>query len=462
MELNGIWPVVLPFFVGWVISSNLPASGGKETLMRALIALPFGFAIVSLLSFLTLLLSSMLTYSYVFEGALILCAAAFLIYRGRWKSAVDTSLRSEKIAVYYVIPLVIVFFLILATFVQTLKFNPHGGWDAWAIWNLRAKFLFKNEAFWKDAFSSYIPWSHPDYPLLLPLTVSRWWKYLGLDSVSVPQAVAFVFTFSTLILLFYSVSHFKGTIQGVASVLAISMAFCYLKNGAQQYADIPIGFFFLSASVFVVNKDTSDDKNRMKFLILSGLCLGFAAWTKNEGLIFITAFMAARLVIFLLTSRLREFLKEIPYFLAGMAQVLIPLIIFKFKFALPNDVLSSFGQDTINKFADIGRYYTILKSFILLCIPYGEINFGFAFLTSVAFLIVSGITQVKKYLFTSAFLVLTLLFMLIGDFFVFVVIPYDVNFTVATLLYRLISQILPLGIFAVFLLSASMSEREII
>ena len=50
--------------------------------------------------------------------------------------------------------------------------HPHGRWDAWAIWNLRAKFLATPSDRWRDAFDPVVSWSHPDYPLLLPLAVS--------------------------------------------------------------------------------------------------------------------------------------------------------------------------------------------------------------------------------------------------------------------------------------------------
>src|SRR5207237_5909321 len=35
---------------------------------------------------------------------------------------------------------------------------PHGAWDAWAIWNLRARFLFLGGVHWRDAFSKAIDW----------------------------------------------------------------------------------------------------------------------------------------------------------------------------------------------------------------------------------------------------------------------------------------------------------------
>src|SRR5438094_7307149 len=35
---------------------------------------------------------------------------------------------------------------------------PHGGWDAWGIWNLRARFLFLPDSDWRLAFSTIVDW----------------------------------------------------------------------------------------------------------------------------------------------------------------------------------------------------------------------------------------------------------------------------------------------------------------
>ena len=44
--------------------------------------------------------------------------------------------------------------------------NPYGGWDAWAIWNLKARFLFFgiDDGAWAQMFAPEVVWNHPDYP----------------------------------------------------------------------------------------------------------------------------------------------------------------------------------------------------------------------------------------------------------------------------------------------------------
>jgi predicted membrane channel-forming protein YqfA (hemolysin III family) len=61
--------------------------------------------------------------------------------------------------------------------------NSHGNWDAWAIWNLRARYLFRSGLNWQSAYALQNSWSHPDYPLFLPLTVVRMWRYMGTELI---------------------------------------------------------------------------------------------------------------------------------------------------------------------------------------------------------------------------------------------------------------------------------------
>jgi hypothetical protein len=56
--------------------------------------------------------------------------------------------------------------------------KPHGTFDAFGIWNARARFLARAGSDWGRAFLVDAR-SHPDYPLLQPLTVARFWACLG-------------------------------------------------------------------------------------------------------------------------------------------------------------------------------------------------------------------------------------------------------------------------------------------
>ena len=51
--------------------------------------------------------------------------------------------------------------------------NPQGNWDAWSIWNLRARFLAAGGIVAHRAWSPLLSSTHPEYPLLTSAFVAR-------------------------------------------------------------------------------------------------------------------------------------------------------------------------------------------------------------------------------------------------------------------------------------------------
>ena len=74
----------------------------------------------------------------------------------------------------------------LISFAVAFLKEPHGRWDAWLIWNMHARFLYRGGDHWREAFASGLDWSHWDYPLLLPLSIARGWTYTGGEEHSSP------------------------------------------------------------------------------------------------------------------------------------------------------------------------------------------------------------------------------------------------------------------------------------
>ncbi|HEX5034191.1 MAG TPA: hypothetical protein VFW62_06910, partial [bacterium] len=62
----------------------------------------------------------------------------------------------------------------LALFWLETQRLPHGQYDAWIFWNMRARFLFRAGEEWRQAFS----WrtTHGTYPLLLPSIIVQAWN----------------------------------------------------------------------------------------------------------------------------------------------------------------------------------------------------------------------------------------------------------------------------------------------
>src|SRR3984957_1051706 len=94
--------------------------------------------------------------------------------------------------------------------VQMAVAVPAGEWDAWTLWNLRAKFLAGPSGAWRYALSPLLYGTHPDYPLLLSAFIARVWKAGGdMDAVA-PVVTAFAFFASLIALLVSAVALLRG------------------------------------------------------------------------------------------------------------------------------------------------------------------------------------------------------------------------------------------------------------
>ena len=139
----------------------------------------------------------------------------------------------------------------LISFAVAFLKEPHGRWDAWLIWNMHARFLFRGGEGWREAFASGLDWSHWDYPLLLPLSIARGWTYTGGEGIHLPAVMGFFFTFLLLGLLLTSLSLLRGRIQGFLGAMVLMGTPFFIYMGTSQFADIPLAFFILTTLVML-------------------------------------------------------------------------------------------------------------------------------------------------------------------------------------------------------------------
>jgi len=265
----------------------------------------------------------------------------------------------------------------IISFVLRLLNDPHGSWDAWNIYNLGARFIYRGSTEWTTAFSNPYDWSLPDYPLLIQGNVARIWSYVGYETLMAPVLQAFLFTSATVILIVFSVSRLQNKNQGLIAGMVLLGTPFFIYSGSSLVADVPIGFFILATVVlYCLIDERSQEKPGLIFIC--GAMAGFAAWTKNEGLLLITAVYFARFIVMTMQKGSGAFFKEALLFTAGLAPVLIIIVYFKFYLASPNisylkDQLASpvtliFNQDfnvLFNGLTDISKYIMIGKTFIV-------------------------------------------------------------------------------------------------
>jgi hypothetical protein len=240
--------------------------------------------------------------------------------------------------------------------------EPHGWWDAWAIWNHRARFLYRGGSEWRRAFSQPLAWSHPDYPLLLPLAVARGWFLAGAESSWVPAGIGAAFLAATAALLYGALRILRGRPHGLAGAVLLLCAPAVLGEAPAQCADIPLAFYLLGATALHSLEALFPAASR-GLAALSGLMAGCAAWTKNEGILALACFGAVRAVGAARGSR--EERLRLAAFATGAAPFVAIVVIFKWIVAPANDLSS---EQTLGHFlatlVDPARHAAVATAFV--------------------------------------------------------------------------------------------------
>lgn len=332
--------------------------------------------------------------------------------------------------------------------------RPYGsGWDSFAIWNLHARFLFRGGIYWRDGFSPLIPWAHPDYPLLLPAAIAHFWTVMGRESTAVPAIIGLVFTFGTVGLLFSGLDLLLSRTSALLGAMCLLSTPFFIDLGTWQYADVPLSFFILATLVLLHLQDrlASRGVESRRILALAGLAAGFAAWTKNEGVLFLVAVLLGRIW---LNSRqsspgTRPISQMAPMLLA-VAPIFALIAFFKRAIAPPGDLFSD-PAIMLQKLGDPSRYWAVLKWYGREFVRFGEwwlIPLPIVML-ALYFLGKGKIASEEKRTVRAS--ALALILTLTGYFFIYLITPRDIYWHLRFSLNRLFLQLWPSAIFLFFL-----------
>ncbi len=323
---------------------------------------------------------------------------------------------------------------------------PLGDCDAYAIWDLRARTIFFGGDQWRDAFSPV--YQHTDYPILLPCSNARLWSYLGKDCLWAPWLLGNLFTFAMIGVLAGGMCRLRDRSIGLlAGIVLVGIALS-LQKGTAQYAELPLAFFFLSTVLLLVLYNAVDQSS-WKILALSGVMAGMAAWTKNEGLLFLVVVPTAYCLVTWRRGCTKKVFREILCWSAGVLPILVPIVIQKVALFTCNDIVK--GQSwsaSVARLTDPSRYWLIAQTYWQLAVSdlglfVVALPLGFLFL---------GKTRNRPRGFSFACAVLLL--MLAGYFLVFLVTPYNLDWHVKSA-RRLFVQLWPLALLIYFLYVAS-------
>ena len=442
------------------VSSFMPQQRSifSYLLFKVSLSIGLGFGISSCSFFIYLLLFNNLGNGFILVDIIFLALSILLfVYKKRESyyslSFESTSVSALKPVMMKVVSILFVIMVIGVFFALTLKSikTPHGYQDATAVYNMRARFFFRGGEQWIDAFR--IVWSNPSYPLLLPGIVAGFWKYAGTDTTLVPVIVTMLFTFSTVGLLFSSLSFMRGKSQGILAAFLLLCSTIFVQCGANQMADVPVGFFYLSTIILFCLKENFSS-NYYPILILAGVTTGLAAWTKNEGILFLLSVLVANALLVIPIKGWKTFLKEFNYFIIGLLPILAIIIYFKTQLVPHSWVTDQGFHSMIVKLTDLSRYFVVGKMLLMKVITY---NHGILILLLLYLALLGRKANIRESIAIKRTLLL-FCFMLSGLFFVYIITPFDLDYTINPSLNRILSQLLPSMIFVFFVIVNSPEE----
>jgi hypothetical protein len=326
--------------------------------------------------------------------------------------------------------------------------NPHGQFDAYAIWNLRARFLYRGGDYWTHY--TYMIWSHPDYPLLIPASIAGSWEFIGRETQLIPIVIGLLFTFATIGVVAVSISRLHGERQGLLAGLILLGTPYLIIHGASQYADVPLSFFFAATVALLFFHAESPSKKN--FLILAGMAAAFSAWAKNEGILFLVLLFLSHFAVTTLAKGRKNWRSEMVALLLGASPVIAVVIIYKLSLAASNDVIGAQGLgSTVPKLLDISRYHLVASQFGKGLFSFGRWSPTFTVpLLLFFYFLLLGTNIEKKFVATTSIVVLLPVFMMVGYFFLYILSPHDLAQHLETSLSRLLLQVWPLAILAYF------------
>ena len=319
------------------------------------------------------------------------------------------------------------------------------GIDAWAIWKLKARYLFYSPNLWQDMFRVPLNFSHLDYPLFYPLSLLFGWRIEGQDSMWAPLAISGLFTMATAGALVAYLLPLGRARAWLAGALLVSTPH-FIGMGASQYADILVAYFALTTAICLIE---GFRKCSGRHLVIAGFLAGANSFVKNEGILLFLAFFIALCGVSALAGQAlrKDRGRGVVCFVLGALPYLAATLSFKCKAAFPNDVITVERLITALTSAEWLRRLPEVLAYLGREIleenkwVYGWVIFG-------AFLI----GHLRQLLDRKGPLLLLVSFMIVaaGYVAVYLITPIDLMVHLTTSVDRLMLQLLPLAILLMF------------
>jgi hypothetical protein len=420
----------------WVGKNNL-----SNLTLKLSLGIGVGLGISSLSYFIYLIFFAGNPYFVCVELAILLIVVAAVYLKNKTTAQVSAprlGVNFLQIAILVIAGVVSVSSLLGV--VNYARQRTRGDWDTWMIYNRAARFIYRAPATWQDAFSSNMDLVfHADYPPLLALNIASHWEILGEETAFVPMFQSILFAFASLGLCFGALASLKSLGQAGLGLILLGGVHFFSHEGGRQGADVPLAFYMLAsvAFLFFYYRD-----KRAILMVFAGFMAGLAAWTKNEGMLFM--FASAGILFFRVLWK-RSFQSLLLYFI-GLLLPLALLFYFKFELAPPSEFLSGGSTKILQDLMDVSRHQIIAGSFKNYFLHSGWYEVGvfpilgayFLFFYSRAKDNYSGVVLTSLVILACQF---------IGYYIFYLISPYDLEWHIAYSLARLFIHVYPAAVF---------------
>ncbi len=448
--LNVIGFVIATSFAGFNI---IIACDRKDILGEAeLAALSylFGIGAISLELFFMGILGLKFVTAHILLPWVLLAIINIPRFKARFRhNAGAAKLRTDREAV--ILPLVPIFakiaavlliFILMNVFLMSLT-RPVESYDAVAIWSLKAKLIYAAHTI-PDNFFNVVdknyPGSHPDYPLLVPLSQVWFYTFINNFNDSLVKAM-FPLNLAAFLMVFFIFLKKAGLPASLAIIFTFFLAAIrqftnYATNG---YADLPLAVYasltFLSLYIWVKTRANT-------YFWISLFSCVFAMWTKNEGAVVFLAF-ALMVIMYLMSSSERQIKTLIPcgLSLALLAGLFVSWTVFKNIAGVRNDVVN---MQSIIGFSPAD----VFKRMWAIFYEYQRQAFGIKYWNLAWIALIAAIIWFRKFFSGERkYVTLPLTFILASYTAVYFITPNDLGWQLRTTASRLLIHIVPLAIF---------------
>jgi len=420
--------------------------------IRLALAPVAGLGLASLLFYLVRIVAGLPPMAAI--GAL-LAAGAAAAWMARNRATTDESPGHGGKAPFWIwVLLAAAAVLSIFTITMMTSIAPHGEWDAWSIWNLRARFLVRSPNM-QVPFVALLDWAHPDYPLMVSASIAMLWTAAGNESQSIAAAVQTLFLISAVAVPFTVLRHLRGGAIAAIGAIGIIGGSTLVRMTAAMYADVPMAAMISCAGAMAVLALELEPPSRGPAM-LAGLLAALGAWTKNEGLLFFGVLAASIALVAASRAELKSRIGVLRDFAIGAAIVLAVVLYFKQGATVTNDLVGSASGTFAGRLADTHRHWITFWAMAGESLTFGN----YIVPPAIVFGVWLGVNKLRRPMRGAVLIPIAAAVMqLAGYYIVYIGGSTDIHWQIDNSVARIMMHVWPLCVFGIFLITAPLENE---